>query len=391
MSRRSWVVPATAVAILLLLCAAVLGSQGSTAAKWFARPGGDGASGTSDGFTISAADASTQRANNDPAGRVWNDTDFALVNDSRTLSRRVLIQSSTVSSRYAYPDKTLDPVFRAKITYNLAAQGKDCTDWTRTELWPIKGADSAAASGGKYTAPAGTAVTLAPGETRHVCVDFALALGSDNGAQRAEILKQLAGGGIKVQTAYKTEQQYSTTTGAESGTVPAYYRIGLPQPVPNAAKADASAVPGCVRDGSRSRLYWNWLGEWESSVSASTVSAVDHWELWTSANGQSFSKLTSNLYSYEGKLNGTNIPTGARSIGVDRAQMSGGTTASPVKRAFLVVGVLAGTNGGSPVRFAASKTWTLSWNGVNNGNLCAGTATVPDAVTGQPNMPGPTW
>ncbi|MBU8579134.1 hypothetical protein [Brevibacterium luteolum] len=401
--KRQWITPLALAAVLLIVIATFVTPTGSTLARWYKGLTTDELSATTDRYTLDFADVPSDSESADPASPpVWNLPGFEVTNNSETLARPMQITRAELTSRYTYTSAALDPVRNSRITYSLAAAGSTCESETRDLIWTVKQVGEAPQS--TYTPPAGDGnFTLAPGETRHVCVDVQLNEASSTPEERLTLLRRFAGAGVKAVTDVEPAEQLSTD-GTESDQLTSLYRVAFPQPVPNPAlRFSGTGTAGCeLADVRLSRGYIKLQWAWPESESASEAStpAVARWELWKRVEpGGGWQKVTNGEHLRSGdwrgapRDNGGNIPPERREVFLERGEIRGpGFDGSDVHNDFVVVGVL---NNAFSTRFVAAESWDISWNGhtvsSRNRYICHFTDDTPDNVTGGPNMPAKEW
>ena len=399
--RKQWITPLALSAVLLIAVFISLGPARTTLALWFDELVTEKTTAQTGRYTLDFADVSSNSESSDPTQPpVWNHPGLTVTNDSATLARTMTISRVQLTSRYAYPQNSLNPVHSSRITFALAPAGQTCESGSRNTVWTVKEAGQAPPPDAVYTPAEGAAqFTVPPGETRHLCIDVALDSASSTSEERSSLLRRFAGAGIKAITEITPTQQLSTG-GGESGTITSLYRVGFPQPHPSQAITSDTGTPGCLvaQKGWFSgymQLQWAWPRD--SAFRETSTPVVDHWEIWSRPlPSGSWSKITDGSYLRDKGSNqhsGGNIPAEKREAFVERGIIrSASFFSDTVHRQFAVVGVL---NNAEKTRFVASQGWDLSWNGIagswNSEYRCNGTFPTPQRLTGAPNLPDEQW
>lgn len=386
-----------AILVVLLLCVAFVSHGDATRARWYEELKTGEVDAKADRYTVDFADfASDSESSDVNKPPLWNSPGFVLTNNSETLSRTMRITRAQLTSRYSYASVSRNPLLNMSVAYTLAPKGMTCESSQRDRtLWTVKGVNSSVPADGVFKPTNNVELTLAPNETRHVCVDAKWYSSTTTLTNRIDFLGAFAGDGIKAVTDVATANKLSTD-GTESASIRSLYRVGLPQPVPSPGLMTGS-TRGCAVGAQRilfgwMRVKWDWPN---SNTTYTASSAIDHWEVWTRPSGGSWTRVTDTerlATSDSGGARHTDgiIPADKREVFIDRAIINVPKVGVPSHSDVIIVGVLANQQ---KTRFVATQGWDLSWDGVGISGkfLCNSNVDPTKNLTGFPNIPPKEW
>lgn len=386
-----------AILVVLLLCVAFVSHGDATRARWYEELKTGEVDAKADRYTVDfaefASDSESSDVNKPP---LWNRPGFVLTNNSETLSRTMRITRAQLTSRYSYASVSRQPLLNMSVAYTLAPKGMTCESGERDRtLWTAKGVNSSVPADGVFKPTNNVELTLAPNETRHVCIDVKWYSSTTTLTNRIDFLGTFAGDGIKAVTDVATANKL-TTDGTESASIRSLYRVGLPQPVPSQSLMTGS-TRGCAVGAQRilfgwMRVKWDWPN---SNTTYTNSDAIDHWEVWTRPSGGSWSRVTDTerlAPSDSGGARYTNgqIPADKREVFIDRAIINVPNVGILSHSDVIIVGVLANQQ---KTRFTATQGWNLSWDGggISGKFLCNSNVDATKNLTGFPNIPPKEW